>query len=281
MQLARGRPTVNISQVDLDGPVLSTFGTSTRLKCEFTLEPGWVWLVLKRHRGVHTTWNGQTFPDWGVALLRGDNDFDILHEANYAAFEMHFPAKLFTELGLAVTASQRSGAQLSLSAREGGHLVRCLGSLLQAAGTEGRSVLSRAAARQRVVAIAAGLLDQLAAATEQPIPHKLARTRVANAERLIEEQLEDPPDLPTLARSLGVSPPTLRREFLKVLGTSPKAYVLARRLRAAKEELRKGSRTTVTDVSIKFGFSHPSRFAEHYKRHFGECPSTVLRTGLA
>jgi len=71
---------------------------------------------------------------------------------------------------------------------------------------------------------------------------------------------------------------TLNRAFHGSLGMGPATYLRRVRLNRARRALQKeatGS-ITVTDVALKLGFWHLSRFAEQYKELFGESPHETL-----
>ena len=83
-----------------------------------------------------------------------------------------------------------------------------------------------------------------------------------------------------LASFAGVSERSLHAAFRKQLGTSPMSYVRRRRLEQAHEELLSLDRSNgakVTDVALRYGFTHTSRFAAAYRERFGELPSDTLR----
>lgn len=81
-----------------------------------------------------------------------------------------------------------------------------------------------------------------------------------------------------LARAGYMSVRTLHTTFHNELGTSAMAYLRAIRLdRVRGELLRGGPRRRVTEVAMRWGFSHPSRFAQQYRARFGELPSQTLR----
>ncbi len=71
---------------------------------------------------------------------------------------------------------------------------------------------------------------------------------------------------------------TLNRAFQDSLGMGPATYLRRVRLNRARRALQKErSRSiTVTDVALKLGFWHLSRFAEQYKELFGESPHETL-----
>lgn len=81
-----------------------------------------------------------------------------------------------------------------------------------------------------------------------------------------------------LASVAGVSSRTLQRQFMNFVGRSPRA--LLRELgfdRARRELLRATSRTRITDVALRCGFSHFGRFAVEYRRRYGETPSQTVK----
>jgi AraC-like DNA-binding protein len=83
-----------------------------------------------------------------------------------------------------------------------------------------------------------------------------------------------------LASFAGVSERSLHAAFRRQLGTSPMSYVRRRRLEQAHEELLTLDRSEgakVTDVALRYGFTHTSRFAAAYRERFGELPSDTLR----
>jgi len=81
-----------------------------------------------------------------------------------------------------------------------------------------------------------------------------------------------------LARVGCVSVRTLHAAFQDQLGESPMSYVRRIRLgRVRAELLAADPRTTrVTDVAMRWGFFHQSRFAQQYRRQFDELPSGTL-----
>jgi AraC-like DNA-binding protein len=81
-----------------------------------------------------------------------------------------------------------------------------------------------------------------------------------------------------LARVACVSVRTLHAAFLTQLGESPMAYVRRVRLGRVRAELLRSdpSRVRVTDIAMRWGFLHLSRFAQQYRDQFNELPSVTL-----
>ncbi|MFM7245102.1 MAG: AraC family transcriptional regulator [Planctomycetaceae bacterium] len=81
-----------------------------------------------------------------------------------------------------------------------------------------------------------------------------------------------------LASRAGVSQRTVERAFLRT-GCTPLAYLRRVRLDRARAMLVGPTQgVTVADVAAAVGYAHCGRFADEYRRHFGELPSrTVTR----
>lgn len=81
-----------------------------------------------------------------------------------------------------------------------------------------------------------------------------------------------------LCQELGSSPRALQDCFHRYVGLSPKTYLKALKLNEARRELRRDDSTlaTVSDVAVRYGFWHLSKFAADYRWLFGELPSQTL-----
>lgn len=84
-----------------------------------------------------------------------------------------------------------------------------------------------------------------------------------------------------LCQALHLSRRTLQRAFTEVLGIGPARYLTLKRLTAVRAELRRSDPAfiRVTDTAIKYGFWELGRFAQDYRRMFGERPSETLGKG--
>lgn len=98
---------------------------------------------------------------------------------------------------------------------------------------------------------------------------------VTQAIRLVEHCLEDLDELlkiSEIAIHLGVSERALEYAFARKYGVSPIRYFKFMRLHGARRDIRVG-KLNVTDVAMKWGFSHLGRFSGYYRDTFGELPS--------
>jgi AraC-like DNA-binding protein len=99
------------------------------------------------------------------------------------------------------------------------------------------------------------------------------RRELAEAAALaINEQIDRPPDLSTLARTLGCSPCHLSRSFHQVAGVSLRRYVGRLRALTAAHALAAGS-PDLTTLALDLGFTDHSHFANAFRREWGQPPS--------
>jgi AraC-like DNA-binding protein len=97
---------------------------------------------------------------------------------------------------------------------------------------------------------------------------------------VVQELPAEPYDAAGLAAIAQVGLRTLQDAFRKHVGMSPMAYVTEVRLQRVHDQLRVSApgTTTVAEVAYRWGFTHLGRFAQRYRRRFGEPPSRTLRT---
>ena len=98
-------------------------------------------------------------------------------------------------------------------------------------------------------------------------------------EEVLAEHLSRPLRMPELCALVAVSDRTLRSCCTEFLGMSPTQYVLLRRLKQVRRELRNANlnMVNVAEVARRFGFAELGRFAETYRAAYGEAPSATLQ----
>jgi transcriptional regulator GlxA family with amidase domain len=103
--------------------------------------------------------------------------------------------------------------------------------------------------------------------------------RLAPVVEYMQANADEPLTPQELARVGCMSVRTLHASFQQTFGESPMAYLRRIRLDHVRAELLRSdpTRVRVTDVAMKWGFFHQSRFAQQYRDHFGELPSHTLR----
>ena len=72
---------------------------------------------------------------------------------------------------------------------------------------------------------------------------------------------------------LAASPAQLVRSFSRSFGVAPHAYLLGRRIEAARQRLLEGE--PVARVAAHVGFSDQAHLTRHFKRHVGTTPGSV------
>ena len=95
--------------------------------------------------------------------------------------------------------------------------------------------------------------------------------------------IEDHPTQPVSVRDVraasGVSLRTLEYAFRERLGITPKGYITAVRLNAARRALAGAPPSmTIGEIANHWGFWHMGGFAADYRKMFGELPSETRRT---
>lgn len=135
----------------------------------------------------------------------------------------------------------------------------------------------------------APLIDALLASILRHQPHDqtavldagrdaLAPAHVSRAAAFMEANATQPLSIGDVARIVGVSERALLEGFRRFKGTSPYAFLQARRLDRAKRLLSDPVESTpVADIARACGIPHAGRFAQSYRARFGETPSSVRR----
>jgi AraC family transcriptional activator of pyochelin receptor len=100
--------------------------------------------------------------------------------------------------------------------------------------------------------------------------------RVRYARDVLKRNLENPPTLFDLARTVGTSHTQLNRGFRKMHGTSVFGYLRKMRLEEARHLLEKGG-MNVTEAAIAVGYNSISSFSRAFSTHFGSKPLSFLK----
>jgi AraC-like DNA-binding protein len=106
------------------------------------------------------------------------------------------------------------------------------------------------------------------------------RRAVRRAVEYIESHLSEPVTMTQIADHVHMSVRSVQQGFRQELDVSPMAYLRDRRLDRVRGELADAIPSdglTVTDVAMKWGFTHLSNFTMLYRRRFDQLPSETLR----
>lgn len=99
---------------------------------------------------------------------------------------------------------------------------------------------------------------------------------IRRAEAFMVENVNERVTLGRLADHAGVSVRTITSGFRRYRGESPLSVLRDIRLRRARDHLLDPRAGSVTEVALRCGFGHFSRFASVYRVRFGESPSATL-----
>ncbi len=92
----------------------------------------------------------------------------------------------------------------------------------------------------------------------------------------MDREFAQPLNLDELARGVHLSSGHLSREFRRVFGETPYAYLMTRRIERAMTLLRRGD-LSVTDVCFEVGFSSLGTFSTRFSELVGVSPSVYRR----
>ncbi|WP_336232881.1 AraC family transcriptional regulator [Thalassospira sp. CH_XMU1458] len=114
----------------------------------------------------------------------------------------------------------------------------------------------------------------------EPTPKSNARTAVAHARiKRAKALLDDSPthshSLDDLADATGLSKFQTLRDFTRVTGLTPHAYLIQRRIDLARAMIKSGD--TLADIASAAGFADQSHLNRHFVRAFGLTPGRYAR----
>ena len=75
-----------------------------------------------------------------------------------------------------------------------------------------------------------------------------------------------------LHKLCGISDTYFRKIFISRFGTSPKNYIVNKRISYAKSIIDSGEFTTVKELALTVGYSDPLYFSKVFKQHYGASP---------
>lgn len=194
------------------------------------------------------------------------------------------PLPMLEELAELAPPQLRVRGALSVLTLQPARAARLAGAVA-AAGAMAESLPAGLSSADCAAGLAMALREEIAAALTtqagiRPRPRAVAEALrlVSAAEDFMHARLARPVYTEELCAALGVSARRLHDAFRAALGTSPHAYLKARRLLLARRALRtrRGQPELVKSVALDHGFWHLGHFARDYHALFGELPSETL-----
>ena len=92
----------------------------------------------------------------------------------------------------------------------------------------------------------------------------------------LDARLFEPITMAEAAAELGAGPTQLARGFASAFGIAPHAYVITRRLEAARDRILDGA--PLADVATEVGFFDQAHLTRHFKRFLGTTPGRFAGT---
>jgi AraC-like DNA-binding protein len=119
----------------------------------------------------------------------------------------------------------------------------------------------------------ADLVERIRASLGEAPPDTSLRTRPELAVRLrafLDRHVFEQVTMGSAATEIGAAPTQLARAFSSVFGIPPHAYVLGRRLEAARDRILGGQ--PLADVANEVGFYDQAHLSRHFKQFLGTTP---------
>jgi len=110
-------------------------------------------------------------------------------------------------------------------------------------------------------------------------PNADLRERLWRARKFIDECYDQPLDLTEISKQACLSPYHFLRLFREAFDTTPRQYLIKRRIGKAKELLRVHG-LSVTDVCFEVGFQSLGSFSALFHKTVGDAPVTYRRRQL-
>ncbi|TCL65159.1 GlxA family transcriptional regulator [Rhizobium sp. BK251] len=112
--------------------------------------------------------------------------------------------------------------------------------------------------------------------TPSTVSLRMNDPRLAQAVRLMEDNVEQPMLLARLAKRIGVSARHLQALFQEGMGVAPHVHYMALRLNAARRRVIE-TKASFAEIAAATGFNSASAFARSYRAHFKESASETRR----
>jgi AraC-like DNA-binding protein len=109
---------------------------------------------------------------------------------------------------------------------------------------------------------------------EMFIKSKTDKEKLIAVRDLVNERVQDPPNLSQIARTVGLNEYKLKRGFREMFNNTVFGYLADQRLHLAQRYL-KDTRKTAAEISYELGYSTPQHFNNAFRKKFGVTPASV------
>lgn len=105
---------------------------------------------------------------------------------------------------------------------------------------------------------------------------KSDKERILAARDLVNERLDNPPNLSEIARIVGLNEYKLKRGFKETFHTTVFGYLSEQRLGLARQRLLDTDKTA-SEIALELGYATPQHFNNAFKKKFGVTPQLVRK----
>ena len=278
-QLDRGSFCAELRQMETDAAMVSHALFNRKLEQRGGVPPGkWTFGILEPF-SPEIVWRGQKVSDQMMMVHPPGSDLDAATPPGFRVLTVSVPIAVVLEWN-------------DLNQMDGGHGLRLMDGVTRIESSKLERI-RRAANHLATVAdadsplihelsrdVQSNILEALPMAVfNKPKPSAEKRSYILKILKdYIEAHLGEQITLMDLCAVAKVSPRTIQRSFKSRLGTTPNAYIQARRLNYVRRDLsiEKNYGVMVADIANRWGFWHMGQFASDYRRLFGELPSETL-----
>jgi AraC-like DNA-binding protein len=215
-------------------------------------------------------------PHLPTGMIWQEGTQQVLVQIARSALQDHMAMLLGHETDLPVTFD----GPLDLSKGAGAQLKRLILWMVHEADQGAAPLNNGLMARQIESAVLSGLIDAAHGHKDPVEARKFTPRHLRLAEEYIAQNLDQPIALEDIACAAGISIRGLQQSFRALRGSTPLEFWRDARLaRAHSDLLQAGAGTTVTDVALRWGFTHFGRFSAAYRTRYGVLPRDTLRKG--
>lgn len=104
--------------------------------------------------------------------------------------------------------------------------------------------------------------------------------RLAEAKRILDQKLDDPPSVRELARTAGYSIQHFRARFSSAFGCSPKSYIINSRIKRARAMLRDPD-ASIKEIAAELGYADQYAFSKQFRGACGIAPTAYRASAVS
>ncbi len=285
-QMDRGKFHGELLQFGLSGAHVSEARFGRALVQKGTPPIGLRTIAVPANQNVQFSWRGQPVSGQDLVIFPSGADLSCVSTPDFHIYTCSFPENMLASISDAISLGELD----DLSEGEG--VVRCRMAAIRSvrkclhklcnAIRDGRLALTN----QELVDHATGdlpmrLLSTISTAHRGSSPRITRKREMAlvRAETYVEQFAQENISVRDICHAAQVSQRTLEYAFFERFGMTPKAFLIAHKLNAARRELRSADATkeNVATIANRWGFWHLGQFAADYREQFDELPSQTLR----